>query len=77
MPQSKTMTNYSEILTSKGIKIGTVIETYYRNGSNYGQSTVTRISDYFVFVTTGKNHEHRESHGSVLRYLKLGLWRLS
>ena len=66
------MTNKREILSSLGIREGVVIDCYYGNGSFARTSTIDRISDYFVFVNPG----NRESHNSVIRYIKKGIWRL-
>lgn len=70
------MKSYTELLQSKGVKVGNQIDHYYGNGKFYGVSIVTRISEYFIFHQNERGSESRDSHNSVLGYLKKGIWRV-
>ena len=70
------MTNYKDTLTAKGIKQDTLVDMFYGKGGFVGTAKVIEVGDYFVYIQTDFNNRQRESHNSVLRYLKTGLWRI-
>lgn len=73
------MKSYTELLSSKGVKVGTRVSLFYGNGKHYADTIVVRVSDYFVFTSNDPNNENdnRDSHVTVLNRIKNGTWRLN
>jgi hypothetical protein len=73
------MTNNSALLRAKGINEGVVVKGYYGNGAKSSDYKILEVGEYFVFVASSFNDyatRSRESHNSVLRYIKTGIWRI-
>lgn len=58
------------------VKAGQKFETFYGNGSFSDTVTVTRTTEYSIFVKSAKtNSERREGINTVEKYFQKGLWR--
>jgi hypothetical protein len=64
-----------ENMKSTEIKVGQKFETFYGNGTPSGISTVVKVTDKSLFVTSWEGATpHREALTTVQKYLNANLW---